>query len=289
MQAKPAIFRVDGMVAVPSGTVTENDITRADEAAQPSPLGLRKRIVASNLVHYEIDECKVTDPLDTSAKRLTAVWEFTLKDDGQPQSQDVIESDRSCSTSVVMSEQVRYLPWVGAKYESGNRFGVRVLILGESHHGSAEDLHREVTSSVVKEWGQEKRRSFFTTVSKFICSMGKGTWISNADRAEAWEHVAFYNFVQESAGPASRYRPTRLMWERAAAPLQEVLAVLKPDVLVVLGVELNSHLPASLPDIEVVRLIHPTAGFEYAYCNPKLQTAVENAKSRKIFDTVQAV
>jgi hypothetical protein len=101
MQAKPAIFRVDGMVAIPSGTVTENDITRADEAAQPSPLGLRKSIVASNPVHYEIDECKVTDPLGMSAQRLTAVWEFTLEDDEQPRSKDVIESDRNCSTSVV--------------------------------------------------------------------------------------------------------------------------------------------------------------------------------------------
>jgi len=53
-------------------------------------------------------------------------------------------------------------PWIGTNYFKEGLDGVRLLIIGESHYGARGDERAEFTSAVVKEWGQDKRSSFFT-------------------------------------------------------------------------------------------------------------------------------
>lgn len=148
---------------------------------------------------------------------------------------------------------IAFHPWVGNLYSARNRFNARVLILGEFHHGARQEMHVGTTVQAVEVLAKERRHPYFTTLAKFLLGMERESWISDSDRAEIWDHVAFYNYVQETVGDYRDRRPTPAMWGAAAAPLLELLAQLKPQLLVVVGRELHNHLPPLPRGIEVCR------------------------------------
>lgn len=159
-------------------------------------------------------------------------------------------------------------PWVGSRYRTDGLSGVRVFILGESHYGDAGTESRSFTAEVVREWGQEKRLRFFTLTQKLVLGLGPG-WVPSEERAEFWERVAFYNFVQCFTGPEPRYRPIEDMWQSAAQPFLETLSELKPHLLVVLGFELRRRLPAIPESIYVCHVQHPSSvGFRLSEWHP---------------------
>lgn len=154
-------------------------------------------------------------------------------------------------------------PWVGSKYQSDGIDGIRVLFLGESHYGETSDIYPEYTSDIVRKYGQNERAAFFTKVAKLILGYGKEEWISDSDRAEAWEKVAFYNYIQ-SILPKERERPTPEMWEQAPPYFFQTLDELKPQVVVVLGLELMRNIPPAPEGIIVCSSVHPSASsFSY--------------------------
>src|SRR5262245_38404790 len=87
-------------------------------------------------------------------------------------------------------------PWVGSEYRSGGVLGLRLLVLGESHHHTTPELaDRDMTRIVVENYLAGRARiRFFTSVMQVVT----GREYFPYDRRRAfWDSVAFYNFVQE--------------------------------------------------------------------------------------------
>lgn len=165
-------------------------------------------------------------------------------------------------------------PWVGSRYASEGIGGKRLLILGESHYGGSDCEYPAFTSEVIRDMALQKSRlSFFSRVLRLV--MGGRGELSDAERSEFWERVAFYNYVQSSPGDEPRCRPSPEMWEAAAEPLLHTLRELTPDVMLVLGFELQSYLPPIPPEITVCGVRHPSSmGFCYDDWQPKVTAAL---------------
>ena len=176
----------------------------------------------------------------------------------------------------------KFEPWVGSLYREEGLSGIRVFILGESHYGIAGDEIPSLTRDVVKEWGQEKRYRFFTVTQKLVMGIAPGIWVSDADRKEFWERVVFYNFIQEFPGPTSRRRPTLEMWSTAKSPFIGTLQELDPQVLIVLGQDLQKNLPEIPSGIHVCFIKHPSSGgLRYSQWQPGIQSVLRKAKDQK--------
>lgn len=176
--------------------------------------------------------------------------------------------------------QILFKPWVGSCYLKHN-LGARILILGESHYGDPGDEHENFTIDVVKLWGQEKRLPFFTKISKTVLNYGASDFLSDQDRFDFWENVAFYNYVQAIVGEGPRDRPSCAMWEKSESALQEVIENLAPQVIIVLGKELAENLPHIPEEIEICYLNHPSSGgYSYDVNNPLVLRAIESVKEK---------
>ncbi|MCX9070647.1 hypothetical protein [Citrobacter portucalensis] len=157
---------------------------------------------------------------------------------------------------------VNFMPFVGEKYHN-SRYGVRVLVLGESHYGADEDCSPDFTQKVVEQCAYEPDTPFFSKLTNVL--RGRTDWPTEEERRETWQHVAFYNFVQDFVGAESRIAPTRPMWRAAQAPFQEIVRILEPDVILVLGSRLWNNvddLPPTSP-VEWCGITHPSGGMAY--------------------------
>ena len=125
------------------------------------------------------------------------------------------------------SEIVRFLPWIGKTY--GNRQRGRLLLLGESHYRKDKSSPREFTSEVIRDYLNGDRYPFFTKVARLL------TADPIVGRSGFWNTVAFYNYIPEIVGDRPRIRPSDAMWEIAKKPFEEVIDVLAPNHIVVVG------------------------------------------------------
>lgn len=167
-------------------------------------------------------------------------------------------------------------PWVGERYWDEGLSGVRVLILGEAHYGEAGDETPEYTIETVREWGKQSRLRFFTMVQMLILGIESGETISDDQRAEFWDRVAFANFVQRFPGSEPRYRPTEAMWSEGATALTGILNEIKPHMVVALGMELEKHLPAMPVGIVSCCVAHPSGrGFRVDRWHADVKAAFE--------------
>lgn len=164
-------------------------------------------------------------------------------------------------------------PWIGNRYASDGIGGTRLLILGEAHYGPTNGERGTYTEEMIRLLGQQHRFRFYTTTQRLV-SGGHG-WLSNAERRDFWERVAFYNYIQSFAGSGPRIRPTPEMWSAARDPFLTTLAEVNPQVLLVLGRELRYHLPDLPPHLRVCAVPHPSSrGFRYANWQPAVQTVL---------------
>lgn len=171
-----------------------------------------------------------------------------------------------------------FLPWIGQNYSEEGLAGIRLLILGESHYGTRGTETPTLTQDVVNKWGRCMRYRFFTVVQKLVVNVPRGEWIPNEKRAAFWDSVAFYNFVQSFPGNKPRCRPTREMWMAAKEPFLQVLEKLQPHFVVVLGVELQRHLPSIPEYIRSCSIQHPSSqGFRYEASQRSIQAALRTA------------
>lgn len=174
------------------------------------------------------------------------------------------EIDLSYDTLYVEGKEnlvgVVFDPWVGSKYEASDRFGVRVLVLGESHYGKPSELCTAFTSNVVRTWAQSRPDPFFTKVSRVLLGLEEDSPLDDDVRAGVWEHVAFYNYIQHLVGDSAAKRPTSEMWAAAAAPFLGILKELRPEAVLVLGRAVEQHLPTDLPkEIPKTSIYHPSS------------------------------
>ena len=154
-----------------------------------------------------------------------------------------------------MHSSIQFRPWrQEATYLTGIR-GKKILILGESHYHNCEEdhgcdasapertreYHHEITRKVVRDWKDHPHRSPLSTSLPKLFGM---------DKAEFWNQVGFYNYVQSFLS-AARVRPTKADWfsKDSAIAFQEVLDDLSPDRILVLGKGLWSALPSNQSEV----------------------------------------
>jgi hypothetical protein len=133
----------------------------------------------------------------------------------------------------VVSQEVRFLPWVGDHYRpSGGAFGVRLLLIGESMYErqpgglNALSVPNMIGSILRGEWTHR----FYTTVWRTV---GPGL-----ELLPFWHSVAFYNFVQSPVGDRPRQWPSEQAWAESREALVAVLGSLAPQAVLVLGQQL---------------------------------------------------
>ena len=153
---------------------------------------------------------------------------------------------------------INFRPFVGSKY-AGSRYGVRVLVLGESHYADEHDVGHDYTQYVVKTHAYCAGIPFFSKLTAVL--RGDTSYPTDEERFETWQHVAFYNFVQEIVGEGSRIPPTPEAWKAAEAPFFEVVRELDPDVILVLGNRLWDKVPNLPPEypVEWCSIMHPSS------------------------------
>lgn len=142
-----------------------------------------------------------------------------------------------------MSSKINFRPWVGNQYARGVN-GIRTLILGESHYQWNCDRDINTWLDITRVLVQEQidgaySKAFWTKIA--IAFLGRTP--SLADKAEFWNSVAFYNYVQVSAGNGPRIAPAGESWDTSAMAFKEVLEDLSPHFILVLGDRLWSRLP----------------------------------------------
>lgn len=136
-----------------------------------------------------------------------------------------------------MWSKVKVHPWCGDDYEKPTIFPYRTLFLGESNYTKPEEFGPDLVISCVRDdIGDDKNRDttgfckFSTKIRRVI--FGRDTKIGPE---EFWRNAAFYNFVQYRVGGKSKERPTSQMWIDSVKPFAEVVTMLKPERILVLG------------------------------------------------------
>lgn len=110
---------------------------------------------------------------------------------------------------------VYFKPSDGDDYKSGKRFGKRVMILGESHYQWDRKSSRlRVDCHLCR---QPDVRRAHPRVLDAIVGAFMGHKPDLTEKQSFWRSVAFYNYVQQSAGFGSHVGP-RVKCGRAVSP-----------------------------------------------------------------------
>ncbi|WP_157580157.1 hypothetical protein [Rudanella lutea] len=132
---------------------------------------------------------------------------------------------------------INFEPFVGKDYYSQSP---KILVLGESHYAGEGDQQSDFTQKIVQENAQRQNgqsHRFFTLIAKSIDKQ-----LDNLTAPSLWDRVAFYNYVQVIVGARPGIRPTNTMFANSDQAYRAVLERLKPDLVVVVGRRLASHL-----------------------------------------------
>ncbi len=152
-------------------------------------------------------------------------------------------------------------PWIGSNFGSPDHpvGRHRLMILGESHYSTDPSLigtaPKSFTSEVVRSLAIESGYPFFGKLRAAVVGGTAGSG-SFAERASFWSGVVFYNYVPvivdgrplEVGGTARR--PTTEMFKAGAGAFRVVQHDLKPAAIIVCGLELWSHVAATLAGIK---------------------------------------
>jgi len=146
---------------------------------------------------------------------------------------------------------VKFLPWIGDQYTSGLD-GVKTLVLGESHYqwdcGTDINNWRSITQELVQEQIEgHYTKAFWTKIA--ISFIGHKPTLE--EKRAFWSSIAFYNYVQESAGDGPRIAPPAGSWASSQEAFIEVLNYLKPEFILILGDRLTANLSHFLIERDV--------------------------------------
>ncbi|MCB0184003.1 MAG: hypothetical protein KDK08_06555 [Rhizobiaceae bacterium] len=130
-----------------------------------------------------------------------------------------------------------WTPWKGSNYERR-----RLLVLGESAYEREDPLTVDHSRRLV-EWELDNPLHVFrftTTISRGLCAK---QYPSREEVFAAWHTVALTNYVPEPIGSGPRQRPSAADWRTARERWPEILKLLTPRAVVVLGRTLWSRMP----------------------------------------------
>lgn len=198
-------------------------------------------------------------------------------------------------------EGVKFLPWIGDKYEEGiyydekgelcygNSKGKKLLVLGESFYWGDEDDGdgKMFIPELIEDFlnPQSEFLPYKRTFIKFERAMA-GRELSKEESKEFWEHVMFYNYVQEPL-QGTRMSPTAEQYMKSRDALFTLLNVMNPDYFITWGIRLYNNLPqegvqgsdieeagdsyetwiyeVETKKIPFMPIYHPSTGFDWLY------------------------
>lgn len=183
-------------------------------------------------------------------------------------------------------------PWVGDRYESPSIFPHRTLIVGESNYVDSPEKFNPyiVINCVADDLSGDDPTGF----GKFSTKLRRVIFGSDGDMGPHgfWPNVAFYNFVQYLVGDAARQRPTNEMWKSSVPAFERVVEDLKPERILVLGLEnwrnllaCMNHTPVSRHqavlkvgsrDVVAGYIQHPSSSMSYAEWGPVARSLLLN-------------
>lgn len=136
-------------------------------------------------------------------------------------------------------KNVKFKPWVGKDYHDGNKFGKKILVIGESHYcKDCEDVNEsdcsDFTKNLIQTLVDGKTAGWTGTFRKFERSL-VGHETTPEESARIWNSLAFYNYLQTAVdGP--RKAGTTEDYDKSEDAFYEVLNDLQPDAIIVWGV-----------------------------------------------------
>lgn len=158
-----------------------------------------------------------------------------------------------------MNTNIFFDPWIGENYGTDQaHFNKKILILGNSHYCDDcidcgnRDLKpecTEFTKTVVKDYLDPSHvASWKKTFSTFINSMF-GRSVSDLERKDFFDSVAFYNYLQVAAGEDAYSTGNYNFAEsRHLNAFYEVLNNVEPDVVISWGSKVWDTLPDAWND-----------------------------------------
>jgi len=136
-----------------------------------------------------------------------------------------------------------WIPWVGDNYESSEK---KILVVGESHYydpyfkndsSFKEHKRLDYTQHIVNAIGvgleREKRDKRHATMYE---NFYRSIRFENQKREDFWHSVSFYNFIQQPMH-SRKQRPNNKMIAKAWNSFKSVVDILKPDVVIFIGVK----------------------------------------------------
>lgn len=165
-------------------------------------------------------------------------------------------------------EGVKFLPWIGDKYEEGIYYdekgeidygkdkGKKLMVLnkciynGETEKDAERSLGENKHFWLVYEMIHrfiDKNSNFSLGVNhrpfiRFERALAGKERLSMEERTDLWNHVAFYTYVQE---PLGVFPPTEKQYEDAQKTFLSLVDKCQPDVIVVWGKHLYYNLSLS--------------------------------------------
>lgn len=91
-----------------------------------------------------------------------------------------------------MNNEIKLKPWVGENYNNGNRFGKKILVIGESKHGAGnaydnENLNPDIQIEDLQDHIEnEYRIRFYDRIGKLF---------NSENSREIWSEIAFTNLI----------------------------------------------------------------------------------------------
>ncbi len=121
-------------------------------------------------------------------------------------------------------------PWKGDQYGHKSMFKIPILIIGESNYTDnlkREEPHSTFTHRLIKSIiNASWKHRFFSNIQR--------TFVENANTEESrkqfWHSVAHHEYIQDWL-PSPGVAPTEEMWRNAKPIFQEVVAELKPKII----------------------------------------------------------
>ena len=206
-------------------------------------------------------------------------------------------------------DNVFFTPYIGPDYQQGYQ-GKKILALGESHYINDDEEGRDhfrnypqlkdFTNDMIRSYfdylrrkqqnpNEKQEQGWMRTYTKFARAFHNGD-LSYAGIISLWEHIAFYNYIQEPA-PNTRVSPAKELFVKYEAPFWEVVRACQPDLIIIWGLRLWDNLPfkkeshsehlfrisATANDLSVLALpiTHPSAPrFAYQTMYNKLTAAL---------------
>ena len=159
---------------------------------------------------------------------------------------------------------VCFEPWVGACYPKDSS---GLFILGESHYGTdtarltidAIENHAIVRKHEPGPNGRRMRFGLFNNLN-YILTGHSVTQSTESERRAVWNRISYANAVQALMTKPNQ-RPKKEDWITAQPAFEYYISSLKPDRVLILGIELRRHLslPPSMNEKKILCIPHPSS------------------------------